>query len=369
VSDEFYQKGKRGRPTVFDLAQAAKVSVATVDRVINGRLPVKPSTAKRVQEAAQTIGFHAAGTISRRSMGLHRPLLRLGFVLQRRTTQFYRNLGTALETASRSSPKVQGQAVVEFLEDLSPASVADRVRRMGQRVDALAVVAADHPFVSRAISDLHEQGKPTIALLSDLTAPVGYIGWNWRKTGRTAGWAMPRLAGRTGKVAIVLGSHRYQGHEICEVSFRSYLREHAAELQLLEPLVSLEEPRLAYESVLDLLRRVPDLGGIYVPGGGMEGVLQALREVETIRHVAVICHELTDETREGLIDGTIDLVISHPLTLLAEAAVEVMRTAVEDCREQAMSAKSNLEGGLGRSRRQGVMEIFVPMELYTPENV
>jgi LacI family transcriptional regulator len=363
------KKGKRGRPTVDDLARAAGVSVATVDRVINGRLPVKPGTARRVQEAAQAIGFHAAGMISRRSVGLERPLLRLGFVLQRHTTQFYRNLGTALETAARSSSKIQGHAVTEYLEDLSPAFVADHVRRMGQRVDAVAVVAADHPFVSRAIADLQEQGKPTIALLSDLTAPVGYIGWNWRKTGRTAGWAMTRLAARTGKVAIVLGSHRYQGHEICEVSFRSYLREHAAELQLLEPLVSLEEPRLAYDSTLDLLRRIPELAGIYVPGGGTEGVLQALREAETMRHVAVICHELTDETREGLIDGLIDLVISHPLTLLAEAAVEVMRIAVEDAQLRAISAPSQPQGGLGHSRSPGRAEVFVPMELYTPENL
>jgi LacI family transcriptional regulator len=367
VNDEFYQRGKRGRPTVVDLARAAGVSVATVDRVINGRLPVKPGTAKAVQEAAQAIGFHGAGMISRRSSGLERPLLRLGFILQRRSTQFYRNLGAALETAAGSSTMIQGHALIEYLEDLSPAFVAERILRMGQRADAVAVVAADHPLVSRAIVDLQEQGKPSVALLSDLTAPVGYIGWNWRKTGRTAGWAMPRLAGKSGKLAIVLGSHRYQGHEICEVSFRSYLREHAAGLQLLEPLASLEEPRLAYESTLDLLRRIPDLAGIYIPGGGTEGVLQALREAKTVRHVAVVCHELTEETREGLIDGVIDLVISHPLKFLAEAAVEAMRCAV--AHRQALASAGEAQSGFGHPRGQGMAEYFVPMELYTPENL
>ena len=44
------------RPTIADLAQAAGVSVATVDRVLNGRLPVRSETARKVSEAAERIG-------------------------------------------------------------------------------------------------------------------------------------------------------------------------------------------------------------------------------------------------------------------------------------------------------------------------
>ena len=40
------------RPTIDDLAAAAGVSVATVDRVLNGRHKVREATAKRVAEAA-----------------------------------------------------------------------------------------------------------------------------------------------------------------------------------------------------------------------------------------------------------------------------------------------------------------------------
>ena len=139
----------------------------------------------------------------------------------------------------------------------------------------------------------------------------------------------------------------------CEISFRSYLREHAPNLELLEPLLSLEEPRLAYESVLDLLKRTPDLAGIYVAGGGVEGVLQGLREMETGRQVATICNDLIDETREGLIDGIVDMVISYPLPQVALAAVEMMREAVESGSPGLVSSHMK----------------FVGMELYVPENL
>jgi LacI family transcriptional regulator len=54
------------RPTIAAVARAAGVSVATVDRVINGRLPVSEVTAKRVYEAAREINYHAATLIQRR---------------------------------------------------------------------------------------------------------------------------------------------------------------------------------------------------------------------------------------------------------------------------------------------------------------
>ena len=52
----------RRRPTVEDIASAAGVSVATVDRVINNRLPVKKQTAERVLAAAEQIA-RETGTV------------------------------------------------------------------------------------------------------------------------------------------------------------------------------------------------------------------------------------------------------------------------------------------------------------------
>ena len=45
------------RPTLVDLAQAAGVSVATVDRVLNARHRVREPTAERVLAAAEAIDF------------------------------------------------------------------------------------------------------------------------------------------------------------------------------------------------------------------------------------------------------------------------------------------------------------------------
>ena len=70
------------RPRISDLAQASGVSVATVDRVLNSRLPVREETARRVYEAASAIGYHAASLIKQR-MRQDLPEYRLGFLLQK----------------------------------------------------------------------------------------------------------------------------------------------------------------------------------------------------------------------------------------------------------------------------------------------
>ena len=338
------------RPTIQDLAREAGVSAATVDRVINRRHPVRPATTERVLAAAEKIGFHATGLIRQRVD--EAPRRTLGFVLQARREEFYRNLGGALAAATEAASPVRGTPVVEYLDDLSPASIVEALRRLGSRADALAVVAADHPNIAQAIEDLQRAGVATFALLSDLSAPhrAGYVGLDHRKAGRTAAWTVSRLARRPGKVAIVIGSHRYLGHELCEISFRSYFREHAPAFELLEPLLTLEEPRIAHEGTLNLLRRYADLVGIYVAGGGVDGVIAALRESGRQGEISVVCSDLTQATRTALIDRVIDLVISNPLPLLGEKAVEAM----VEC----------------SNRRSDTPEqILLPFDVFTSENV
>ena len=159
------------------------------------------------------------------------------------------------------------------------------------------------------------RGVPVFALISDLSAPAlaGYVGLDNWKVGRTAAWAISQFVQAPGQVGIFVGSHRYRCQEACEMSFRSYFREHATDFQLLEPRTSLEEARYVYESTLDLLQREPDLVGLFVAGGGIEGVIRALREECASERMFTVGLDLTAETRSGLIDGVLKLVLSHPM--------------------------------------------------------
>ena len=340
------------RPTITDLARTAGVSVATVDRVLNQRHPVREDTAARVLKAAQDLGFHATELLRQR-LREEVPTRTLGFLLQKRTDYFYQAFGAELAAATRAAVAIRGRPVVEFMDELAPGTIVEALHKVGPTVDALAVVAVDHPHVSQAIAMLRARGVPTFTLLSDLTAEAraGYIGLDSRKAGRTAAWAIARTARRPGPVGVVVGSHRYLGQELCEISFRSYFREYAADFPLADALVNLEDPRIAHEATLDLLHRRPDLVGIYVAGGGMEGVIRALREEGAPGRVAMVCNELTPETRSGLIDGVVTMVIGTPRPALAARAVDAMVRAI------------------AAPAPEPPTQILLPFDLYSPENI
>jgi LacI family transcriptional regulator len=340
------------RPTIADLAAAAGVSVATVDRVLNRRHPVREATARRVLEAAETLGYHATSLLRSRLQEQHRPCS-MGFLLQRESSPFYREVGRHLEAAVSSVADPASAAMVEFVDELDAGLIVERMQAMSRRVDALAVVSVDHPRVSEEIERLHDRGIPVFTLLSDLGASVraGYVGLDARKAGRTAAWAITRLAREPGSVAIFVGSHRYLDHDTREISLRSYLREHAPGFRLLEPVVDQEQPTVAYDAALTLLGRHPELVGIYSAGGGTDGIVDALVETERGPDVVLVCNELTPNVRSALIDGVVDLVIATPTRTLAERTVRAMIEAIE------------------RPSTFSPVQIMLPFDLHGPENI
>lgn len=341
------------RPTLADVAREAGVSSATVDRVLNGRLPVRAGTTQRVIAAAERIGYHAAALMRERQHegGVRRTL---AFCLQKRSDPFYRALAEALQSACESRHPTPCIARISFQEALEPAAIADQLREAAQAADAVAVVAVDHPHVNAAIAELHAQGKPVFTLLSDLSAPerAGYVGVDARHSGRTVAWLLSRLAA-PGPFAVFLGSHRYLGQEAAEGAFRSWLREHAPQRVVLDTQVNLEDERLAYEALQSLLAREPGLAGLYVAGGGVPGIVRALREHPD--HVVSACTELMPDRRAAMIDGVLDLVLVSPRERIATTAVARMLEAVQCAAE---------------GRPWPVAQSFTqPFELHTPENL
>jgi LacI family transcriptional regulator len=318
------------RPTLVDLARAARVSVATVDRVLNARHKVREPTAERVLHAAEAIGFHAAPLLKRR-LRAEAPVRTFGFLLQK-PDAYYRQIGAEVEAAAARLTICRARVVIEYVAEISPTAIAIAIERVGATADALAVVSVDHPRVSDAILRLREAGKPTFALISDLTAEAraGYIGRDNRREGRTAGWLIVKAAPRPGQVAIIVGSHRYICQETNEIAFRAYMREHAPSFEMIETLVNLEDSRLADAATRELMARRPDLVGLYVAGGGMDGVVAAAREEARPGALAIVGHELTPANRAGLIDGVLTAVLSTPIALLAERGLEAMNRAVEE---------------------------------------
>lgn len=339
------------RPTIADLASAAGLGTATVDRALNARGKVREETLRRIVEAADRIGFHASPLLARRSLPVL-PEFRLGFLLQKEKQYFYQSFADHIQAAVRDSPGFRGKVSITYAVSQSPADIAGLLRGMVGRVDALAACAVTHPEVTDAVQTLRDAGLPTFALLNDFAQGVrqNYLGTNNLKSGRLAASIISMALREPGPVAVFVGGQRWHGHDLREAGFRSFFREFAPHVPVLDTFVNLETRPLTYEATLHLLRRQPDLRGLYCAGGGMEGMIAALRDERAPGQVALVVNELTPESRSALVDRYATMVIATPLAALCRDLVRFMVDA-------AQSGPSDLKG-----------QHFLPPDLYLPES-
>ena len=340
------------RPTIHDVAAAAGVSAATVDRVLNGRERVREDTARKVYDAARRIGYHAAPLIGQRVQA-DLPRLRLGLVLHKERQSFYQQFRAEAERAVSRAAGLRVSLQVAFATSQSPKDFTSLMEAMAGRVDAVAATAVTHPEVTEAVIRLNTKGIPCFALLNDFAQGVrqNYLGLNNLKVGRLAAHMIATAAHHSGKIAIFVGGYRWHGHELRETGVRSYFREYAPQFQVLDTLVNLETRQLTYEATLDLLARHPDLRGIYCAGGGMEGAIAALHEARQPGEVVLVVNELTPESRAALISRNVGMVIGTPLQRLCDDLIRLAAEAVTD----------------GMTAVQG--QHFLQPDLYLPESV
>lgn len=340
------------RPTIKDLAEAAGVSIATVDRVLNTRTRVREATAQRVLLAAEEIGYHAAGLLKRR-LRETRPRKQVVVLLQRSCDAFYRALGDTVDKVSRNFGRFALDTRIHFMDEVSPDFIVAELQNKTLDADVVILVALDHHMVNLAVDQLNADGKIVLTLLSPLSANGcnGHIGLDSHSAGRCAAWSIARLSPRPGKVGILLGSHRYRNQEVSEISFIRYLREKAPDFVLLPSLLNLDDERLAAEATAQLLDDHPDLVAIYNAGGGVDGVIRAVRRERGNRRLVVVCNELTTNNRTALAEGLLDVIIATPLEKLANELHQML--------DQALSTRPDVR----------FAPVYLPVDLHISENI
>lgn len=303
------------RPRSAELAARAGVSIATVDRVINGRGGVRRETADRVARALEEILSQARGARGAAARA------RIDVLLP---AQSGRSTEVLAEAIAARAAEAGGEVAIGLVPRFDPGALAAALRDCARRgTGGVAFQGVDHPEVRGAMDELSRAGIPVVTLCSDVGHDrLAYVGVDNRAAGRTAGWLMGRLCSGAGSLAVVWGGELYRSHEEREAGFRSVLRAAHPALRIIEMVNGRDDAGENYARMRDVASATPDLRGVYCVGGGQAGVARAIEDAGLAGSVAMVGHNFNEETRPFLLSGAIDALVHQDMGRIARAALD-----------------------------------------------
>ena len=319
------------RVTIHDVAKSAGVSLATVDRVLNGRPGVRKTTIERVQQAVESLNYKpdvfAAGLAKKR-------LYRFHFLLPNGPNAFMEDLTREALNHAQTMTGERIQVHVEPIDAFDGHKVAGTLAILDKtKCDGVAVVAPAFPEVRAAIDRLQDRGVPVVTLVSDHPASSRrhFVGIDNLAAGRTAGRLMGRFLPRVPqKIGLLAGSLGLRDHADRYAGLQEVISEDFPHLQLLKVREGRDENARNEDLVKRLIEDHPDLAGLYNMGAGSRGTISALVASGRALDLVFIGHELTPFTAEALHDGVLDAVIAQDPGHEIRSAIRVLKALCDD---------------------------------------
>jgi LacI family transcriptional regulator len=296
--------------TAKEIARAARVSRSTVQRALTGSASVSRETRKRILKIAGTLGYrpnrHA------RALVLRQQKIAFAAILTIAENTFMQEVLRGINKAQEELKDSGATVSIQFMDTIDGRRQARLIDQLvAQSHKGIVLIPVDCDEVRQAIADGTRKGTNFVTLATDIrrSRRLCFVGQDNVRSGRAAGGLMSFLLRRGEKIACFEGSSQFLGHKERLEGFRErYLQSHDPE-DLVEVVEDLDSSKLSARLTRDLLRRHPDLRGIFVAGAGVEGVCRTVKAEGRAGAIRLVTYDLVQSgrfCREGIVDFIID---------------------------------------------------------------
>jgi LacI family transcriptional regulator len=320
--------------TIPQIAEAAGVSTATVDRVLNNRPGVGQATVERVKTAMETLG--AVSPVRgrpRASQGF-----KFAFVLPAARRGFFDLVDRVI---AQSAGDFRHRHIAELTHRI-PAqdgnAFAAQLAKLTD-VDGIAVLAPDVPAVKLAINELVRSGIHVVTLFSDVAGSLRetYIGADNKAAGRTAGLLIGRELAHvhSPRCALLSPQTRFASEIDRVLGFEQVLQERSAHIELVRysdmPETEEDTRRFVTQHLPSAASDAP-LHAVYSVGPGSFGLGRALAELGYDSRLTVAIHDLLEVNRPLLMSHAVTYVLDQDVHYAVNTAARVLRDLCEGVR-------------------------------------
>ncbi len=318
----------RMRPTTSDIAREARVSLATVDRVINERPGVKTETVNKVNAAIKHLGY--VRDVSAANLAKKRRY-QLVFVLPDDSSEFLTELIRQINAVRLSISSDRTEIRIKKVAANDPHKLVSQLRKIKrQSVDGVAIMARTTPQSRDAIAELRAAGIAVVALVSDQPSSDvdHFVGIDNVAAGKTAGRLMGRFVPSNiekGKIVVLTNSIQSYDSLNRRHGFDEILREEFPHLNVLPTIEGHGNTERIYRALENTIKNNQDIVGIYSLSSGNRAVTEFIEEAAISKKLTVIVHELTEHSKNGLRDSSIDAVITQHRGQIVRSAIRVLK--------------------------------------------
>ncbi len=313
--------------TIPQIAEAAGVSTATVDRVLNNRPGVNPATVARVRGAMESLGASAPSRGRPRASQSYQ----FAFVLPAARRGFFDLVDRVI---AQSAGDFRHQHITELTHRITAADgteFAAQLRTLGD-MDGIAILAPDVPAVKAAVNELVRAGVHVVTIFSDLAGSLRetYVGADNRAAGRTAGLLLGRELSHVDRprCALLSPTTRYAFEIDRAIGFEQVIEESSARIELLrlnEMPETEDESQHFVQQALAAAGTPGAVNAVYSVGPGAYGMCRALTSLGYDANLTTAIHDLLEVNRALLLSRSATYVLHQDVHYVIATAARVLR--------------------------------------------
>lgn len=319
MTDESSQR----RVGIKQIADALGISIGSVDRALHGRNGVSPKTRDRVLKMAQKLNY--TPNLAARNLKLNRHI-QIGVFLPEQIASFFGPLRAGIQAVCNESTGAAVDVIFHAYPRMCEGDVECMERNNWNQFDGIIMVPGNPAQLSGLARVAEQDRKPIVFVATDAVRipRLSSVATEPTISGSIAAELLGQIVRDQRPVVAITGNLQIQDHAEKLRGFAAGLAMHAPHLTLLPAVESHESPKDAHRATLELLRKNPNLGGIYINTANSIPVVRAVEESGRLGEIRIIATDLFPELANLIESGQVFASLNQRPYTQGKVAFEIL---------------------------------------------